>query len=62
MDQAATVKDLVIIGEQSEEKESFKSGWLVGVTMSIVVITVVPLIPILIAFCIGLFINRNNKG
>ena len=40
---------------------SFKSGWISGVLMSLVVITIVPIIPMIIAFVVGIFINRNIK-
>ena len=36
-----------------------RSGWLSGVLMALLVITVVPLVPMLCAFIAGIFINRS---
>jgi len=37
----------------------YRSGWLSGVLMALLVITVVPLVPMLCAFIAGIFINRS---
>ena len=37
----------------------YRSGWLSGVLMALLVITVVPLVPMLCAFIAGIFINRT---